>query len=258
LLETTLIKTIGAGDPTPESLKWIERFVKEYDIRIAIHNHGPGARYDKVADTLRAVEGRHPFIGACVDTGHCVRSGERPADVIAALGPKMLALGADASSPARLRLSVCIDALFGDVPFEERPAKVKAAGVDAFEFWGWRGRDMNRLARIREELGLQVIGFACDTGGPLVAPGGAKRIMAPLKDALATARKLGCHEIIADLQKNGVTPDELGQAKQSILALIDRSRRTNEYWLTAIGAAQELESVKSSFALYHSRRSAKA
>ena len=37
----------------------------------------------------------------------------------------------------------------------------------------------------------------------------------------------------------GVTPDELGQAKQSILALIDRSRRTNEYWLTAIGAAQE-------------------
>ena len=110
-----------------------------------------------------------------------------------------LALGADASPPARLRLSVCIDALFGDVPFEQRPAKVKAAGVDAFEFWGWRGRDMNRLARIREELGMQVIGFACDTGGPLVAPGGAKRIMAPLKDALATARKLGCHEVIAQV-----------------------------------------------------------
>jgi L-alanine-DL-glutamate epimerase-like enolase superfamily enzyme len=71
-----------------------------------------------------------------------------------------LALGADASSSARLRLSVCIDALFGDVPFEERPAKVKAAGVDAFEFWGWRGRDMNRLARVREELGMEVIGFA--------------------------------------------------------------------------------------------------
>ena len=110
-----------------------------------------------------------------------------------------LALGADASPPARLRLSVCIDALFGDVPFEQRPAKVKAAGLDAFEFWGWRGRDMNRLARIREELGLQVIGFACDTGGPLVAPGSAQRIIAPLKDALATARKLGCHEVIAQV-----------------------------------------------------------
>jgi len=87
------------------------------------------------------------------------------------------------------------------VPFEERPAKVKAAGLNAFEFWGWRGRDMDRLARIREELGMEVIGFACDTGGPLVAPGGAKRIIAPLKDTLSAARKLGCREIIAQVGK---------------------------------------------------------
>ena len=62
------------------------------------------------------------------------------------------ALGADApSAPARPRLAVCIDALFTDVPFEERPAKVKAAGVDAFEFWGWRGREMKwRRLRVRD------------------------------------------------------------------------------------------------------------
>ena len=113
-----------------------------------------------------------------------------------------LALGGDVPPPAeRPRLAVCIDALFTDVPFEERPAKVKAAGLNAFEFWGWRGRDMDRLARIREELGMEVIGFACDTGGPLVAPGGAKRIIAPLKDTLSAARKLGCREIIAQVGK---------------------------------------------------------
>ena len=111
-----------------------------------------------------------------------------------------LAWGAEAPTSApRPRLAVCIDALFTDVPFEERPAKVKAGGVSAFEFWGWRGRDIDRLARIREELGMEVVGFACDTGGPLVAPGSAQRIMAPLKDALATARKLGCRQIIANL-----------------------------------------------------------
>jgi hydroxypyruvate isomerase len=111
-----------------------------------------------------------------------------------------LVMGADPPPPAaRPRLAVCIDALFTDVPFEDRPAKVKAAGVDAFEFWGWRGRDMDRLARTREELGMKVIGLACDTGGPLVAPGGAKRIIAPLKDTLAAARKLDCHEIIAQV-----------------------------------------------------------
>ena len=37
---------------------------------------------------------------------------------------------------------------------------------------------------------MEVVGLACDTGGPLVAPGGAQRIMAPLKDTLAAARKL--------------------------------------------------------------------
>lgn len=117
----------------------------------------------------------------------------------AAIQPRV-AGGAEAPPPvARPRLAVCIDALFTDAPFEERPARVKAAGVSAFEFWGWRGRDIDRLARIREELGMEVVGLACDTGGPLVAPGGAQRIIAPLKDTLATARKLGCRQIIAQV-----------------------------------------------------------
>ena len=80
------------ADPGPDAFDSLEELVDEFGIRIAIHNHGPGARYDKAADTLRAVEGRHPFIGACVDTGHCLRSGERPADVIAALGARVLSV----------------------------------------------------------------------------------------------------------------------------------------------------------------------
>ena len=35
------IKVIVAGDPSSETLPRIEKFVKEYDIRLAIHNHGP-------------------------------------------------------------------------------------------------------------------------------------------------------------------------------------------------------------------------
>src|SRR5580693_1977731 len=33
------ISVIVAGDPTPEILPRVEKFVKEYDFRIAIHNH---------------------------------------------------------------------------------------------------------------------------------------------------------------------------------------------------------------------------
>ncbi len=46
---------------------------------------------------------------------------------------------------------------------------------------------------------MEVVGLACDTGSPLVTPGGAQRILAPLKDTLATARKLACRQIIAQV-----------------------------------------------------------
>lgn len=65
-----------AADPTPDSFDSLEKLVKQYDLRIAIHNHGPGHRYDKVADCLKAVDGRDKRIGFCADLGHFIRSGE--------------------------------------------------------------------------------------------------------------------------------------------------------------------------------------
>lgn len=80
------------ADPTPDSLDNLEELCEEFGIKIAIHNHGPRARYDKVADTLSAVKGRSPLIGACIDTGHVIRSGEKPQDAIEALGDRVLSL----------------------------------------------------------------------------------------------------------------------------------------------------------------------
>ncbi len=80
------------ADPEPDAFDNLEELVDEFGIGIAIHNHGPGARYDQAADTLRAVSGRHRLIGACVDTGHCLRSGERPAEVIEKLGARVLSM----------------------------------------------------------------------------------------------------------------------------------------------------------------------
>lgn len=75
------IRNISA-DPSPDSFDNLDKLVAEYDIRIAIHNHGPGARYDKVDDVLKAIQGRHKLIGACADLGHYIRSGEDPVKVI--------------------------------------------------------------------------------------------------------------------------------------------------------------------------------
>lgn len=82
------LKTITA-DPAPDSFAVLERLVDRYKINIAIHNHGPGARYDKLASVLAAVQGRHPRIGACVDTGHALRSGEDPVEWVRRLGKRV-------------------------------------------------------------------------------------------------------------------------------------------------------------------------
>jgi sugar phosphate isomerase/epimerase len=75
------IRNISA-DPTEDAFGSLDKLCEEYDIRIAIHNHGPGARYDKVADVLNAIKGHHPHIGACADLGHYIRSAEDPVRVI--------------------------------------------------------------------------------------------------------------------------------------------------------------------------------
>ena len=75
------IRTITV-DPTPDSFDSVEALVKEFDIRVAIHNHGPTHRYNKVVDVLKAIENRDARIGACADLGHFIRSGENPTEVV--------------------------------------------------------------------------------------------------------------------------------------------------------------------------------
>jgi sugar phosphate isomerase/epimerase len=75
------IRNITA-DPDPESFDSLNDLVQEFDIRIAIHNHGPRHRYNKAVDVLQAIEGRDERIGACADLGHYIRSGEPAVDVI--------------------------------------------------------------------------------------------------------------------------------------------------------------------------------
>ncbi len=75
------VPTITA-DPDPDSFDNLDELVKEFDIRIAIHNHGPGHRYNQVVDVLNAIEGHDERIGACADLGHYIRSGQKPGEVI--------------------------------------------------------------------------------------------------------------------------------------------------------------------------------
>src|ERR1700692_1882067 len=87
------IGVIVAGDPAPETLPRIEKFVKEYDIRIAIHNHGPEDKlWHSPLDVLKAVNGMDQRIGCCIDVGHTVRAGTDVVHAIHEAGPRLFNL----------------------------------------------------------------------------------------------------------------------------------------------------------------------
>jgi len=84
------IGVIVAGDPSLESLPRLEKFAKEYDIRIAIHNHGPEDKvFPSPMDVLKAVKGMDARMGCCIDVGHAERAGTDVVEAIHAAGPRL-------------------------------------------------------------------------------------------------------------------------------------------------------------------------
>jgi sugar phosphate isomerase/epimerase len=73
-------KTLGAPlivmAPTQQTVGLIDKFVREYNIKAAIHNHGPEDKYFPApSDVLKAVRTLDDRMGFCVDLGHTTRTG---------------------------------------------------------------------------------------------------------------------------------------------------------------------------------------
>ncbi len=73
-----------SADPNKDKATFdlLDKLTEEYKVNIAIHNHGPGAKYDKISDVVTWVKDRAPRVGACVDTGHYLRSSESPVEAL--------------------------------------------------------------------------------------------------------------------------------------------------------------------------------
>jgi sugar phosphate isomerase/epimerase len=68
----------------------VEKFAKQYDIKIAIHNHGPeDPDFPSPYDALKAVKGMDPRMGLCIDVGHTVRTGTDVVRAVADAGARL-------------------------------------------------------------------------------------------------------------------------------------------------------------------------
>jgi sugar phosphate isomerase/epimerase len=65
--------------PEPAALDTVERMAKEYDIKVAIHNHGPEDKmWPRPQDAYAAVKSGDKRLGLCIDIGHTTRTGTDP------------------------------------------------------------------------------------------------------------------------------------------------------------------------------------
>lgn len=80
------------GEPKPNQLDAVEKLCKEYNIKVAIHDHPQPSHYWNPQTVLDAIKGRSPLIGACADTGHWDRSGLDPVDCLKQLQGHIICL----------------------------------------------------------------------------------------------------------------------------------------------------------------------
>lgn len=96
-----------------------------------------------------------------------------------------------------MKYSVCIDAVFMNKgSFKESMKKVKEAGYEAIEFWTWWDKDVDEIAKVRKELGLEIATFCTK----FVNPGDKEKqndYLNGLKESIETAKKLNCRTLIA-------------------------------------------------------------
>jgi sugar phosphate isomerase/epimerase len=66
--------------PSHETLSKVEKLAQEFNIKLAIHNHGPEDKhFPSPQSVLDAIKGMDKRVGMCIDIGHTARTG---ADVV--------------------------------------------------------------------------------------------------------------------------------------------------------------------------------
>jgi sugar phosphate isomerase/epimerase len=76
--------------PKHENLAIVEKLAREFDILIAIHNHGPeDKQFPTPRSVLEAVKNMDPRMGLCIDIGHTARTGDDIVEAVRMAGPRL-------------------------------------------------------------------------------------------------------------------------------------------------------------------------
>jgi inosose dehydratase len=141
------------GAPNYELLPYVEEKVKKYDIRLAIHNHGPdNPLYPNATDIWNHIKDMDPRMGICIDIGHTTRDGQDPSVDITRYAKRLFDIHIkDVTEAKKEGKTVEMGRGIIDIPkFVATLRKIKYNGMCSLEF----EKDMkDPLAGIAESIG---------------------------------------------------------------------------------------------------------
>lgn len=67
-----------------------------------------------------------------------------------------------------IKLSACIEMLFAELPFEQRPQAAADCGLPAIEFWGWANKNLPELNEACKKAGVAIAGCCVGTANEVL------------------------------------------------------------------------------------------
>lgn len=136
--------------------------------------------------------------------------------------------------------AVNIEMTWTNLPYVERIRKVKEAGFSHYEFWPWRGKDIDAFLKLNQELGLMVSQFSASPvkgfGHGITNPDPARlaEFEEEIRSALPAAKKLGVKKIcvVAGEETKGYSRED--QTRAVIAALKAGARIVEPEGITII------------------------
>lgn len=125
------------GAPNPDLLGVVDKKTREFDISLAIHNHGPEDKfYPTPASVYEKIINLDPRVGLCIDIGHTMRAGVDPAEAAQKYADRVLDFHVkDVTAATKDGQTIEMGRGVIDLPrFVRTIAKLDYAGTLAFEF----------------------------------------------------------------------------------------------------------------------------
>ena len=141
------------GVPNHEFLPYAEKKVKEYNIRLAIHNHGPGDLvYPSCESAYVLIKNMDPRMGLCLDIGHTQRIQRDPSTDLKDYFDRIFEIHMkDVTSPDSNGKAIEVGRGVMDIPgFLKTVIQKKFSGIISFEY---EKEDKDPVPGLAESMG---------------------------------------------------------------------------------------------------------